>query len=268
MDPLTRGGLFHEFQFRLFTVLRDREMLPVTEVNLEDVSQAAEDVMTEVADSYKEQLSPAIPRIWDSEIAGLRTDMKGWLREVVAEGNWVPMRFEFAFGLPPGPGRDAESALEEALVLGGIRLRGSVDLVERNAFSGSLRVTDHKTGKAPIEKALVVKGGEVLQPLLYGLAAEQLLGIPAEEGQLFYCTQRGGFQRLKVPIDSGTCDKFKVVLETIDRSLEAGFLPAAPREKACTYCDYHMVCGPYEEIRIARKLPDELKDLQQLRSLP
>ena len=34
---------------------------------------------------------------------------------------------------------------------------------------------------------------------------------------------------------------------------------AAPREDACVYCDFQDVCGPYEEIRFAKK-----KDVPQL----
>ena len=36
--------------------------------------------------------------------------------------------------------------------------------------------------------------GAYLQPLLYALAAEQLLGGKVECGRLFYCTQRGGYE--------------------------------------------------------------------------
>ena len=43
--------------------------------------------------------------------------------------------------------------------------------------------------------------------------------------------------------------------------MEEGFLPAAPREGACRYCDYRIVCGPREERRIARKPQDRLDEL-------
>ena len=58
----------------------------------------------------------------------------------------------------------------------GIRLRGSIDLVERNA-EGHLRVTDHKTGKVRVKTDSIVEGGASLQPVLYALAVEKLLGI-------------------------------------------------------------------------------------------
>jgi ATP-dependent helicase/nuclease subunit B len=58
------------------------------------------------------------------------------------------------------------------------------------------------------------------------------------------------------------------VLVTIGHAIEEGFLPAAPQRGACALCDYRPVCGPYEEQRAKRKLPDRLDALVQLRNLP
>jgi ATP-dependent helicase/nuclease subunit B len=48
-------------------------------------------------------------------------------------------------------------------------------------------------------------------------------------------------------------------------ALEAGFLPAAPVHRGCEWCDYRPVCGPYEEVRTAKKKQDRLAPLMQLR---
>jgi hypothetical protein len=56
-------------------------------------------------------------------------------------------------------------------------------------------------------------------------------------------------------------------LDIVDDSLRQGFLPAAPREKACQTCDYLVVCGPYEEERVRRKSTAELKPLRELRAM-
>ena len=150
----------------------------------------------------------------------------------------------------------------------GVRVRGSIDLVEKSKTGAALRVTDHKTGKAPSKKALVVKGGEVLQPMIYALAAENLLKKPVQSGRLFYCTRRGEFQVIEVTLDEENRSKFQLVTDVIDKALAEGFLPAAPREKACGFCDYQRVCGPYEEQRVGRKDPTRLADLNRLRALP
>jgi len=50
--------------------------------------------------------------------------------------------------------------------------------------------------------------------------------------------------------------------------VELGFLPAAPAERACTWCDFLSVCGPDEPRRVRNKAPDKLGDLDALREKP
>jgi hypothetical protein len=58
------------------------------------------------------------------------------------------------------------------------------------------------------------------------------------------------------------------VLAVIDRAIDQGVLPPAPREKACEHCDFRVVCGPWEEERARRKDPRLLADLKALRQRP
>jgi len=116
-----------------------------------------------------------------------------------------------------------------------------------------LRITDHKTGK-PLERPpAFVGGGKALQPLLYSLAASILLGQPVESGRLFYSTQRGGYQQMGVPVNDRARGFLARFLGDVDGSIAGGFLPPAPEKDACEYCDYRVVCGPYEEQRTVRK---------------
>ncbi|MEE8523219.1 MAG: PD-(D/E)XK nuclease family protein [Thermoanaerobaculia bacterium] len=320
LDPLTRGSLFHKVQFELFRELEERGLLPMRGANLAALLELADRVLDRVASRAAEDLAPAIPRVWTSEIESLRTDLRGWIDAVVqADEPWRPSHFELSFGLggevapPPssieagaggplsepvqktlgfelpaadnvvrgpwsapavaisagpwGAGDRVESS--DAVILDGRRLRGAIDLVETHLESGSLRITDHKTGAAPRQhRRLVVGGGETLQPILYALAAENLLGAPVEAGRLFFCTRRGGYQVVEVPVDDANREAAALVLEVVDRGLRDGFLPAAPRDGACEFCDYHSVCGPREELRIRRKHPQRLQLLGQLRNLP
>ena len=55
--------------------------------------------------------------------------------------------------------------------VGGCLLQGSIDVVERHP-SGVVRVVDHKTGKIPDPRPEMVGQGEVLQPALYAMAAD------------------------------------------------------------------------------------------------
>ena len=282
LDPLTRGSLFHEIQHELLIELRDRSLLPVTADNRAEVFDVADAVLQRVAAVYQERLAPAIPRVWRNEIQAIGTDLRGWLQRVARDdGDWMPAHFELAFGLGTQPGRDEASQPDEVVVLGGVRLRGAIDLVERRRVPGTSkavggdetaaptwRVTDHKTGKAPRERFLVLRGGEVMQPLLYALAAESLLEGPVASGRLFYCTRRGEYETREVELNADTRARVEQALGMIDDDLAAGFLPAAPRDGACRYCDYRIVCGPYEEIRLRRKDQGRLARLRLLRGTP
>jgi len=269
MDPLTRGALFHSVQFELFRELTRADLLPVTQSRVPEILDLADQVLDRVAARYEDELAPAIPRVWKSEIENLRTDLRGWLQHVAAsESDWLPAHFEFGFGLPPDPNRDPASTTEEALILDDVHLRGSIDLIERHATRNTLRITDHKTGKAPQNRPQYVGGGAVLQPLLYALAAETLLGESVESGRLFFCTQRGDFSAVDIPLQDEARGRLSRILQTIDNSIAEGFLPAAPQTGACAMCDYTAVCGPYEETRVKRKQPDRLDPLIEIRHSP
>jgi CRISPR/Cas system-associated exonuclease Cas4 (RecB family) len=253
----------------MFRALATAHSLPVSAENLPSALDLADQVLDRVAARYEDDLAPAIPRVWKSEIENLRTDLRGWLQQVAAtQSAWLPLHFEFGFGLPPDPHRDPASTNQEAVILDGIRIRGSIDLVERHSATGTLRVTDHKTGKPPKDRPQYVGGGAILQPLLYAHAAETLLGQSVESGRLFYCTQRGDFSSIDIPLNDDSRQRLRRVLETIDRSIESGFLPAAPQTGACAMCDYSGVCGPYEETRVKRKQPDRLEPLIEIRHSP
>ena len=256
MDPLTRGALFHAVQFELFRELKRSLRLPITDERLPTTLDLADKVLDRVAAQYEDDLAPAIPRVWKSEVEELRTDLRGWIQQVASTpSDWLPAHFEFAFGLPADDHRDPASSLKEASILNGIRLRGSIDLVEKHASRDVLRVTDHKTGKAPQNRPQYVGGGAILQPLLYALAAEQLLDKPVESGNLYFCTQRGDFSQVAIPVIPESRQRLQRVLETIGRAIEDGFLPAAPQTGACGMCDYRPVCGPYEETRVKTQAP-------------
>ncbi len=277
MDPLTRGSLFHDAQYELHKRLRDAGELPATAANLDRVTQLADTVLDEVAEDYRERLAPAIERVWRDEVEGLRTDLRGWIRAVgETETDWLPTYFEFSFGLGKQSGRDPLSHRDEAVIFDGYRLRGAIDLVESDTRNGALRMTDHKTGKAYWKRFLVVGGGEVLQPMLYALAAESHLDEPVAGGRLFYCTRRGGFETREVELNADNRRTTEQVLDMIDGEIERGFLPAAPKElsgfgkksSVCKFCDYQSVCGPYELSRVANKDQTALNRLRWLRDRP
>jgi CRISPR/Cas system-associated exonuclease Cas4 (RecB family) len=266
MDPLTRGSLFHKAQAEFYRRLEAEGALPVTAVSLPAAVAAVNEVLDRVAQEYAEELSPAIDRVWRDEIEDLRRDLGIWVQKLADEGDWLPALFEFSFGLSD-EGRDPRSLPDPVVVDGRFVLRGSVDLIERHRQFDLLRITDHKTGKNRAKPEMIVGGGTVLQPVLYSMAIEQGLGRKVFEGRLFYCTTAGGFADHKIPINDYTRSQGLQVLTIVDRAVEQGFLPAAPADGACTWCDFRSVCGPHEEERSARKAVDRLADLQALRAI-
>lgn len=267
MDPLTRGSLFHAIQTEFFRTLERDGHFPITSpAAVRDILSRTVD---EVGERYRDELAPAVPRVWDDEVRALERDLLRWLDHIGPDPRgWEPWRFEFAFGLPLDGQRDARSLDRPALVDGRFQLRGSIDLVERHPPTGRLRVTDHKTGKNRSTRDQVIAGGQVLQPVLYAAALESLLQAPVQSGRLFFCTSAGGFEDHEIPLVDRTRGLGVEALTIIDRAIELGRLMAAPAQDACTFCDFRHVCGPREFKRTARKHPSLLEDLQELRSRP
>jgi CRISPR/Cas system-associated exonuclease Cas4 (RecB family) len=169
--------------------------------------------------------------------------------------------------------RDPASLPDPVLVDGRFTLRGSVDLIETRREAGGarrdeLRITDHKTGKNRTTWRTVIGGGAILQPVLYSLAIERALAAKVASGRLFYCTAPGGFVEHEIPLNESNRRAGLEALEIIDRAIELGFLPAAPAERACTWCDFLPVCGPDEPRRVRNKAPEKLGDLEALREQP
>ena len=266
MDPLTRGSLFHKVQAEFYRALEQDNALAVTAATLPAAAKTLDAVLDRVAAEYAETLAPAIERVWRDEVDELRRDLGIWVQKLAEDQAWRPAYFEFSFGLNDD-GRDPRSLPEPIVVDGRFVLRGSVDLIEHRADFDLLRITDHKTGRNRSNPDLVVGGGGTLQPVLYSLAIEQGLGKKVFSGRLFYATTVGGFVEHEIAINEYTRGQGLQVLEIIDRAVETGFLPAAPADRACTWCDFRPVCGPREEERTKRKAKDRLADLAALRGM-
>ncbi|HET9752471.1 MAG TPA: PD-(D/E)XK nuclease family protein, partial [Myxococcales bacterium] len=267
IDPLSRGSLIHEAQFKFLRKLDISGDLPIRDLGA--AQERLEEIVDEVARKWEDDLAPAIPRVWSDCVAGVKIDLREWLRRTVEDGGWAPWRFELAFGLRSGDERDPHSTAEPVALDEGIRLRGSIDLVEK-AADGALRATDYKTGKVRAPGGTVIDGGATLQPALYALALEKLFpGTRVEGGRLYYCTHAGEYTSVPVKLDGGTRGSIEKLAQTVSQALAAGFLPAAPRdERECEWCDYLPVCGPGEFRRVSRKPKDALQPLVQLREMP
>lgn len=267
LDPLMRGSLFHEVQACVLRALRADSRLPVTRDGVPHALQVLAGALESTAAAYKEQLAPAIERVWDDEIAAIGRDLRVWIRKLPESAPWTPEYFEYSFGLADD-GRDERSQREPVRIADRFILRGSVDVIETRPGSPELRITDHKTGRNRTAPRTVIGGGAALQPVIYGLAIEKILGRPVREGRLFYATAAGGFAEHPVPLSEANRRAALEALDIIDRAIELGFLPPAPADRACSWCDFRSICGPDEPRHVARKSAALLADLAALRAMP
>lgn len=271
MDPLQRGSLVHEAIYGLLLRLRERDLLPVRSATLEASRDDLDEVLERVAARWHDDLYPAIERVWNDGITSIRADLREWLRRLSEDSTWVPHRFELAFGLDSKLDRDPASIDTPVKTSIGLTLRGSIDLVERRS-DGMLRATDYKTGKAKYvvdgkrKETPIIAGGKSLQPVLYALILEEMLNAPVDGGRLYYCTTKGDFSEVIVPLDDDARAAGKALADTLGHHFAQGFFPAAPDKGECTWCDYRSVCGPYEEQRVKVKNKDQLVPLDKLRS--
>ncbi|MGQ0504146.1 MAG: PD-(D/E)XK nuclease family protein, partial [Myxococcaceae bacterium] len=268
LDPLQKGSMVHEVHYTVLSTLREGERLPITPQSLDAALATLDSVIQSVARKYEELYAPAIDRVWQDTLVAMRADAREWLRMTAREtALWAPWKFELAFGLGHREQQDPESRADPVEIEGGLRLRGSIDLVEI-APDGTLRATDYKTGRARAEVGALVGGGKSLQPVLYSLALEKLFPEKTVSGgRLFYCTQAGQFSEVFIPLNATSREAGVKAVKTIGQALEKGFLPAAPAKEECTYCDYRSVCGTDEQRRTELKPKGPLEPLIRLRAL-
>jgi RecB family exonuclease len=246
MDPRTRGTIFHRTQA---AVLRQLHF----PFDLAESFALLEKTLDHIAEEAVEENPPAIPQVWAEEIARLRADLRGWLSELSRHAHeWTPAAVELSFGRDPDKEYDPKSITNPVKILDEFLLSGSIDVVEQNV-SGVLRVLDHKTGTPPRDAPYTIGNGEVLQPILYALAAEQVLGKAVPNGRLFYATLRGNYRAVDVPVNDVGRQRMRGLLTVIDEAIDNGQFHTHPRKDACGTCDYYAVCGPYEEERAGRK---------------
>ncbi|MDB4989803.1 MAG: ATP-dependent nuclease, subunit [Myxococcaceae bacterium] len=283
LDARQRGVLSHRVQRAVLSELASAGLLPLTAGSLPQAQQLLGRVFEGLAARARDDYAPSIDGVFETGLLAIERDLREWLERETSEKLFVPTHYELAFGMRTQGENDAGSFAEPVQLSVGLRLCGSIDLVERSLgrepeATPVLRATDYKTSAAKA-KLDITSGGRVLQPLLYALALESLFpGAKVASGRLYFCSARGEFQTHEVALDARARDVAKQLVRSIDAMLEQGFLPAAPaqqpqdRERSeCERCAYRVVCGPYEAERVGQvKSRDlaRLAPLHQLRNLP
>lgn len=283
IDPRVAGELYHRCQALLATRLQGLDLHPQNPAAREAIVREIHGVTQEVLQEVLRARDPLSPRPFEREMARIVSDLVGWLDKELDRGDgYRPFRAELSFGLPPHSHLAPESVADEARIPGGFRIKGAIDSIEIDDQQ-RIRVTDFKTGKVPDDMQQgfpIVRGGEMLQPLLYALAVESLRGRAVPEAavvtsaRLYYATRRGGFDSTDVAVAPDNVARAIEVLEAVDNAVGSGSLLAAPRKDACVHCVYRVVCGKNEEARTATKRASDaptrraLEALRLMRKLP
>lgn len=286
IDPRTRGDLFHDTLAAFLRDAIDRGTYPLDAAKLPAARASLRAAFDVCAAAVMERVHPAFRKVFDRAKETIWEDLEGFLRREMRPGEtFAPIHADLAFGLPRVAHRDPASREEPVIVEtrgdddpeGSLRvkLKGAIDAVERDRESGAVRITDYKTGALRDRGPLLVGGGEVLQGLLYGLAYRAMFPASTVSGARFYfATARGAFEErplLFSPMARIEADRF---FSLVVRAIEEGFMPAWPKDGACTYCAYLAVCGTNEEVRSRTKAPRHdverhvLDELVQLRRRP
>ena len=224
-------------------------------------------VLDRVAAEYAETLAPAIERVWRDEVDELRRDLGIWVQKrgrragLAAGVLRVQLRAERRrprSAQPAGSGRwsTAASCCADRSI--------SSSTAPISICCASPITRPARTARIPTSSSAAARRCSrcsTASPSSRGSARRSFAG------RLFYATTVGGFVEHEIPINDYTRGQGLQVLEIIDRAVETGFLPAAPAERACTWCDFRPVCGPREEERTKRKARERLADLEALRSM-
>ena len=195
--------------------------------------------------------------LWRMDKAMIRRDLARFHDE---EGDLDPLAAELEFGTEAD---GADPAVTVALADGReVSFKGKADRVDRSR-SGELVVSDYKTGKQSMLKALrkdPVAGGRLLQLPIYALAARARFGGDTVRARYWLLSEKRVAPCYSLTVTDAVQARFHEVLGLIATAVEAGAFPGAPGENsgdrqfdACRVCDFDVVCPITRERQWARK---------------
>jgi putative RecB family exonuclease len=128
--------------------------------------------------------------------------------------------------------------------IGGVRMRGIIDRLDRNE-AGELVVVDYKTGRAPSER---YERGNLVGVHVYGLLCEQVLGQAPAEVRLLHL--REPMSLTAVPTEQarkGQRQRSAAVWQAIERACRTGDF--RPRPSAlCPSCAFRDRCPAFGDV--------------------
>lgn len=220
LDPATRGILLHQ-------VLADYFLEEGS--GIEHLRARLEFRLEEL----RRRMPPTSAALERVEVAELHRDLDWFL--TLDEAQCRPLEVEMPF--------DFE--------LEGLRFRGRIDRVDRVAEGYS--VLDYKTGKNPAQlKVTGLDRGRHLQPALYALAVEQLLG---KVESCAYTFVRADIAHPRRSFPPPSRERFQEVLELVLEPTRSGVFPHTHESRRdCSFCEVKAACRAHQDEPMAAKL--------------
>lgn len=177
-----------------------------------------------------------VESLWRRREALLATELDRWFDEDAAdaEAGWRPSATELHFGrraVDEEPGTVVAEVPFAVSTTRGPRtvlLAGSIDRLDIR--DGTQRVTDYKTGKAltkderPTPDDPTLSGTRFQLPL-YAAAAVTAHDLPVGEARYWYCTERGDFDRVSLPVTDEILGRVRTDVGNLVDAIEKGWFP-------------------------------------------
>jgi len=265
LDVMERGTLLHAIYARYLRAVCGRTGSPQ-----EDRGELFRIAENEIA-KKKADSPPPSEVVFQSEKNQLLRELETFLKceqQLWQEGS-VPLYLEVPFGRGPEAVQEAgigrEDAVEHDLPGGDkIKIRGSIDRIDRLPGQDLYRVWDFKTGGTSIYRhSDHIKQGRQIQPALYTSAAEVILrdrypGAVVKDAGYLFPTEKGEGQKYLREQDRRD-EAGRAVELMLDQISEGAFCAAENKDKdypPCNFCDYQAVCR-YPQVLTDHKLKKE-----------
>ena len=205
---------------------------------LEDYYQShARDIATVAKrhfDEFQRRGVTGYPTVWEVKKQIVIEELAAFIeRDRNASVGWRPTDFEKEFhGIVVAPP---------------VRLRGTIDRIDRSDDGMRARVLDYKTGRVSRNvRDDSLAGGETLQLPLYILAAENLLPkVRVDSASCLYFTLRGGYRTVTFTHEAldGQRPALSHLLDTAANMIRGGVFAQYATAEGCRQCDYRAICG-------------------------
>ena len=224
MDLRDYGDLVHAILQRYVSDRLERGGEPDHELLTDALRQECEDAVA----AAPGLLTP----LWRRRQILLAAELGRWFDEdsADADAGWWPTATELAFGreVPESPMTEVPFEVPTSRGNRTLLLAGSIDRLD--VRGGTQRVTDYKTGAPPkpedrpSEDDPTMTGTRFQLPL-YAAAAATARDQPVSEVRYWYCTERGKFEKLSLPVTDALMDRVRTDVGNLVDALERGWFP-------------------------------------------